>query len=273
MLGERPDEVRLEAHGLVGDRAYAVLDTETQKIASAKHPRLWSGLLRFSASFLGRPDIGAGVRVQLADGTALRSDEPHFDDRLSRAIGRSVRLIAAPEPGASYEDEWPDVEGLAPEELIASTQTSTSEDGRPVSTLPVGLLAPGTFQDVAPVTLLTTASLRAAARLQPNSCWDARRFRPNLLVDVEGHGFVENDWVGRHLRIGGVVFDVSAPTPRCVMTTLAQEELPIDREILRTVARHNRIDVGGTGRYACLGVYASVIEPGSIRAGDPVVVL
>lgn len=273
MLGETPREVDVEAIGVVGDRAHALVDTETGKVASAKRPKLWGDLLRFSAGYINQPGAGEPLSITLPDDTVVRSEEPDFDDRLSSAIGRRVKLIAAPEPDAGYEDEWLDIEGIAPQDFIESTQTSTSEDGNPVSTLSVGIMAPGTFQDLAPVTVMTTAALRRAEELQPGSRWDPRRFRPNLLLDVEGTGFIENEWVGRQLRIGQVVLSIAAPIPRCVMTTLPQEDLGADREILRTVARHNRVDVAGSGLFACLGAYAGIVEPGHLAVGDNVEVL
>jgi len=45
------------------------------------------------------------------------------------------------------------------------------------------------------------------------------------------------------------------------MTTLPQGDLPRDPGILRTAAQHNRANVG---------VYAAVLEGGTIRRGDPV---
>jgi len=273
MLGETPGEVDVEASGVVGDRAHALMDIETGMVASAKRPRLWGNLLRFAACYTDRPGAGEPLAIKLPDDTVVRSQSVDFDERLSSAIGRQVKLMAAPAPDAGYEDEWPDIEGIAPQEFIQSTQTSTSEDGNPVSTLSVGIMAPGTFQDLAPVTIMTTAALRTAAELQPGSRWDPRRFRPNLLLDVDGMGFIENEWVGRQMRVGQVVLSIAAPIPRCVMTTLPQEDLSADREILRTVARHNRVDVGGSGMFACLGAYAAIFEPGHVAVGDNVEVL
>jgi len=53
------------------------------------------------------------------------------------------------------------------------------------------------------------------------------------------------------------------------MTTLAQDELPKDTEVLRTLARQNRLDVAG-GLYPCAGVYATVESTGTVRPGDSV---
>ena len=270
MRGETPTTVTLDDHGVVGDRSHAVIDVSTGKVASAKDPRRWAGLLEFRAAYVADATGDAPIVLELPDGSRVSSDDPRVDGLLSEALGRSVRLAAVPDSSASYDDVWPDVDGLAPAELIDATQTDVTSDGRPVSTLPVGLMAPGTFQDVAPVTLLTTASLAAAARLAPSSRWDPRRFRTNILVELQGDGFIENDWVGRQLSAGEAVLDVTAPSPRCVMTTLVQEDLEQDRDILRTLARHNRVDVAGTGLYACLGVYGSVAKGGRVSVGDVV---
>jgi uncharacterized protein YcbX len=61
------------------------------------------------------------------------------------------------------------------------------------------------------------------------------------------------------------------PDPRCVMTTLAQGDLPRDTEILRTLVQHNGIQVGSAGRFPCAGIYAVVAAGGTLRTGDPVV--
>jgi uncharacterized protein len=267
MLGEAPEAAPVDATGFVGDRAHALVDAVTGKVASAKDPRRWGGLLEFRATYLGDPGPGSPMTITLPDGARLRSDDPDADDRLSVLIGRPVRLLPAPPPEAAYDNVW-DVDGMAPEALIESTQTGVTDDGRPIGTVPVGVLAPGTFQDVAPVTVLTTSSLAAMTQLQPGSRWDPTRFRPNLLLEVDGDGFIENTWTGRRLAVGDTLFEIMVPTPRCVMTTLPQGSVTRDREILRAISRHNRIDVGGTGRYACLGAYASVVKAGELAVGD-----
>ena len=270
MRGEALTEAELDESGVAGDRAHALLDVETGKVASAKDPRRWAALLGFAAAYVDAAASGAPLVVVLPDGSRVGSDDADVDARLSGALGRSVRLVATPVAGAVYDDLWPDVEGMAPAEFISDTQTSTSDDGRPVSSLPVGLLAPGTFQDVAPLTILTSASLASAAALAPDAQWDTKRFRPNLVLDVEGEGFLENEWSGRRIAVGEVVVEVLFAAPRCVMTTLAQDGLPADRAILQTVARHNRVDVPGVGKFACLGAYATVVEAGRVSVGDAV---
>jgi hypothetical protein len=56
---------------------------------------------------------------------------------------------------------------------------------------------------------------------------EQRRFRMNLIVRTERPGFVENGWVGHELRFGDRTrINVALLDPRCVMTTLAQDDLP-----------------------------------------------
>jgi uncharacterized protein YcbX len=270
MQGEMPREAALDVTGVIGDRVYALVDTETGALASAKDPRRWAGLLGFSAEFAGEPGPGRPVTITLPAGERVSSTDADVDARLSAAAGRAVSLSGTPSAGAAYDEVWPDIEGLAPAEFVTSLGSGQTSDGERVSSNPIAMLAPGTFQDVAPVTVLTTASLRAARRLHPEGDWDPRRFRMTMLVETDGDGFVENDWIGRILTVGGVRLSVFAPTPRCVMTTLAQPGLPGDREVLKTVARHNRAEFPGVGMFACLGVYAAVESAGTVRAGDDV---
>jgi uncharacterized protein YcbX len=263
MLGESPRRAEVTSSGVVGDRTHALVDAETGKVASAKRPRLWGGLLRFRAR-LG----DEAVEITLPDGTAVRDDDPDVDAQLSAAVGREVHLTGTADPGGSYDYVWEE-DGLAPDEVVAGSRTGT-EDGRPLSSMPLAFLAPGTFQDVAPITIMTTAALRTMRHHHPEGRWEQARFRSNLLLDVDAEGIVENGWPGRRLRIGGAEFEVTFAAPRCVMTTLPQGDLPKDRAILQTVARENRQEFAGLGIWACLGVYATVAVPGVVAVGDEV---
>jgi uncharacterized protein YcbX len=114
--------------------------------------------------------------------------------------------------------------------------------------------------DAGPLHLLTTASLRMLGGSLTEGALDARRFRPNILIETEASGFPEDDWQGHHLAVGTQVhLQVVGRTERCVMVNLAQDELPDDPHILRAVARANAV---------CLGVYADVLTPGAVRIGD-----
>ena len=275
MLGEDLEQAQLTARGLVGDRAYALVDCQDGTVASAKHPRKWGALLGFSARFASEPDPGGPVprvEVTLPDGSVRRSGESGTDEAISAVLGREVRLTSEVPAGSRFEEQWPAIEGLAPQEFIDSTTTSHEGD-EAVSAIDLGLLAPpGTFFDLAVLHVLSTSTLERLAALAPDSSFDARRYRPNIVVEQADDGFAEDAWVGRTVALGDQVqADVSMLTMRCVMTTLGQGDLREDRATLRTIAKHHRREIPGLGTWACAGVYAGVSAPGVLRRGDPVV--
>lgn len=125
-------------------------------------------------------------------------------------------------------------------------------------------LRENTFFDSGVVHLLTTGTIDRLRELYPEGRFEARRFRPNIVVSTAKRGFVENDWIGQTVRIGDDVrLEISGTCGRCVMTTLSQGDLPKDPGILRTAAQNNDAKVG---------VYAEVLAGGTIRRGDSVTV-
>ncbi|SEG55887.1 hypothetical protein SAMN05444920_103160 [Nonomuraea solani] len=237
MLGEEVAESEVTERGLGGDRARAVLDVATGRIASAKNPRLWRDLL------------------------TIEGAAPPGDAELSELFGREVRLIDVPPEGAQLERSVPErvlAEGIEAE--VPHTMT-TIGTGSPA----------GTFFDFAPLHLISTSTIERIGALSPRGRVEALRYRPNLVIATETEGFAENDWAGRELRVGDeVALHVIVASPRCAVPTLAHGALERDTEALRTVARHNRVPVFDMGPQACAGVYARVLRPGRIRKGDQV---
>jgi uncharacterized protein len=273
MLGEELDAADLSEAGVVGDRAYALVDKETGKVASAKHPKLWPNLLACRAAFVQPPRPGDELppaRIELADGTSVSSDAADVDAVLSRFFGRDVELARAADNGYTIDQYHPDEENYDPEghrdEVVEARLGAAffNERGLP-SAVPEG-----SFFDLFPLSVLTTSSLDQLSELEPESRFDVRRFRMNVIVDTPANGFVENEWLGRTLAIGDdVQLGVALPDPRCVMPSLAQEDLPRDPRILKALARHNRIEVAGS-LFPCAGVYAVAEVTGTIRKDDRV---
>jgi uncharacterized protein len=249
MLGEELNSTEVSSRGLLGDRAYALVDSSDGKVASAKNPRKWPQLFDCRATLADVPRIGTrvpSVRITLPDGTIVNSEQPDVNHIFSKVLKREVKLSALPDiPTAMAEEYWPDIEGL-------DHRDTTTEFGLPE----------GTFFDCAFVHLLTTATVDRLRMLYPEGRFEVRRFRPNIVVVTTSaeKDFVENAWIGKVLAIGDSVrLSIDGPCPRCVMTTLAQGDLPNDSGILRTAARHNRANVG---------VYASVLQGGEMRRGN-----
>ena len=250
MMGEELNATEVSERGLLGDRAYALIDSADGKAATAKNPRKWPRLFDFRAACIEPARPGAKVppvRIELPDGTTVASDQSDLNQVLSKALNREVTFRAAQRGAVNAEEYWPDMEGLDHRNTVTDF------------TLPAG-----TFFDVAMVHVLTTATLDRLRALYPQGRFEVRRFRPNIVVQLASaeKGFAENAWVGHTLAIGTAVrLNITSPCGRCVMTTLAQGDLPRDPGILRTAAQHNQVNVG---------VYAAVVRGGTIRRGDSV---
>ena len=259
MMGDELNAAEVTQRGLLGDRHAALIDCETGMVVSAKNPRKWGDFFAFRAAFVEPPTLGSempAVRVTLPAGKSMTSDRADFSEILSQALGREVAFeqvapsdnSAIPDgQSAKAEEYWPDMDGLDHRDTVTDFP-----------------LPEGTFFDAAVVHLLTTATLDRLRELYPDGRFEVRRFRPNIVVAPEPGqpAFVENDWVGRTTAIGDQVrLRVTGPCSRCVMTTLAQGDLPKDPGILRAAAQYNGANVG---------VYASVEQGGLVTRGDTV---
>ncbi|MFC5061492.1 MOSC domain-containing protein [Actinomycetospora atypica] len=276
MQGEALQHAVFDERGVVGDRAYALLDVQTGIVASAKVPKRWPDLLRFSAAFAGEPVAGEPappVVITFPDGSTRRSDDPDINQALSSVLGREVSLITTPPEGVGFEEIWPEIDDLAPQHIIDATTARREDTGEAISKFDVAAFAPpGRFYDLAALHVITESTLAQLRELAPDSRFEVARYRPNVVLADTDPGFVENDWVGREMTFGDdVKVSYTFQTMRCVMTTLAQQDLPEDRDVLRTVAKHNRVDIEKkevAGKWACAGVYADVTAGGELRVGD-----
>jgi uncharacterized protein YcbX len=248
MLGETLADAPIEHGGLRGDRSYAIVDSATGKVVSAKNVKLFPDMLACRATYVEPPCADAPlppVQITLPNGVTVRNDTPNADAILSAFFRRDVVLAAT-----------------APQTYTIK-QAAMFEQFGMRSTLP-----PGSLLDAYALSVLTTSTLAQLADLRPASRFDERRFRMNVIVHTHTPGFVENAWVGRKLEIGTAVrVHVAMPDPRCALTTLRQGDLPLDTEVLRTLIQHNNIPIASLGDLPCAGVYASVEAAGNVRLG------
>lgn len=275
MGGGRVERVRIDRRGVHADRLWAVRDVEKGVTASARRVPV---LLGCAARYLTEPGADAGpgnvpaVVVTFPDGRELTGDDPAMNTALSELVGREMRLVALPSVGdtsqhrMSVSDSLANFRaaqvrkdfGLAEDEALPDTSVFSTKD---IITLARFSTPPGSFVDLSPVHLMSTASLR---QLSPGAePYDVRRFRPNVLVDVgeDGQEFPESSWVGGELSIGTARLQVSIPTIRCVVPTRPQPGIELDKTITRQLAQR-------TDRF--LGVYADVSAPGLVSVGDHV---
>ncbi len=232
MQGERLPAVKVHADGLEGDRRWGVLDVRTGRVLTGRREPTLLG---------ARASLGEGTEpsIELPDGTGLVGAGDATDGALSEWLGRPVRLVEA----AAHGDRA---------EFFADPTDDASEAVE--WTMP-----PERFVDAMPLLLMTTASLRAGAALHPAGQWDVRRFRPNVLFDGSGDGWLEDAWCGQIVRIGEVEVVPQQPCIRCTMVTRPQPGLTRDLEVYRTLARHH----GGH-----FGVWTVVLNGGTIAEND-----
>ena len=212
------------------------------------------------------------LRISLPNGRSLTSDQSDIDEILSAHFGRNVVLTQSAPDDFTVDQYLPDVAGAdaaGRRDIVVAQKLGAALFAQ------IGMQSPvpaGSFFDGFPLSILTTSTLARLAELRPQSRFDERRFRMNLIISTQPSGFIENDWVGGDLSIGEAVrLTVALQDPRCVMTTLAQDDLPHDTDVLRTLVRHNRIQAGNLGQLPCAGVYAVIAVPGTVRVGDPAI--
>lgn len=232
LQGEALDTAWLEDDGVLGDRRWGIRDESTGRILTARRlPRL----LEASASYRNGQPV-----ITLPGGHVVVGPGPGADRTLSDWLVRPVSLVSATREEAGRAEYFAD---------------ATDDSSEAIEwTMPFGR-----YVDAAPLLLLTTAALRAGAGLHPAGVWDSRRFRPNILVDLDLEGWVEDGWIGRQVRAGSATVTPVQPCIRCTMVTRQQPALSADPEVFRTLARHHR---------GHLGVWSDVNVSGSISVGD-----
>lgn len=236
LQGEIVPEAELELDGMYGDRGWGIRDDSTGRILTGRRmPELL-----FASAVLARDGTPA---LTLPTGVSCDGPGEKTDAALSDWLGRSVRLVSSRDSPPSRAEYFED---------------STDDSSQAIEwTMPAGR-----FVDAMPLLVLTTASLRTAAALYPDGDWHVRRFRPNLVVDITGDGWLEDTWCGlAQLRIGEAILRPEQPCIRCTMPTRPQPDLDEDRDIFRTLARNHR---------GCFGAWTAIASAGTIRVGDDV---
>ena len=190
MQGESVERLTLAADGAVGDRLWGVIDVAAGKVLSAKRT---AALLDARAAL---DDATGEVTITLPDGTALLAGEPATDEAISAWLGKEVRVQGRPADPVPYE--------------LTMDPTDDASEVWDFAT------PPGSFVDLAATHLLTSASVAAAAAAHPDGLWSVHRFRPTAFIDAgDVEGFVEDEWVGGDVRLGGATCSPFMPTPRC----------------------------------------------------------
>jgi uncharacterized protein YcbX len=274
--GGQVDHAELGPRGMLGDRLWAVRDLERDVTASARQlPVLLTATARYVAPVPADAGPGKAPEVEIAfpDGAVVSSSDDGVHAKLSELAGRDVRLTAltpAEDTSLHKLTRAGRSETMSPAFLRASFGVADDEKLPDLSMVRVSDMVnftrystpPGMFVDLAPVHVLSQASL-ATIGAEIGSDLDVRRFRPNVLLALDNpeDGLPESHWTGARVVLGEAVLDVLMPTIRCVVPSRAQPGFEVDRRITKAVAvRAER----------CLGVYCGVDSAGTVRVGDDV---
>ncbi|WP_407565393.1 MOSC domain-containing protein [Streptomyces sp. 184] len=188
----------------------------------------------------------------------------HGDGKLGS--GKNSRRFRRTEGLLHFSASYPAAHGTGRPHVVTPDGTDLRDDAHLAELLGADVRlaredAVSHFDDCG-VTLIGTASLHALGQiLGDTEPADARRFRKNILLDTDDP-WIEEDWVGREVAVGDEVrLRVVQRMKRCVMTTMAQRDLPEDRRVLKTLT---------ADRGMCIGIGADVLVPGTVRLGDTV---
>jgi uncharacterized protein YcbX len=236
LLGERLPTLRVVGDGVDGDRAWGIRDLGDGRILTARRePRLLFASSRI-ATHSGLPV------VTLPDGKELAGPGPDTDAVLSTWLAKPVTLVAAAECDAARAEYFAD---------------ATDDASQAVEwTMPKGR-----FVDAFPLLMMTTAGLRGSAAAYSSGAWDVRRFRPNILLQLDGEGWLEDAWAERRLSVGSAQLIPRRRCIRCTMVNRAQPGLERDVNIYKTLHRLHRGEAG---------MWTQVVHPGVISEGDSV---
>jgi len=264
MAGEQIEQCTIGPNGLEGDRVWALRDVARKEIQSCKfRPELLSCTANSRKDSLLRQ-----VDISLPNNVSSASDDPEIDRILSELVGHASTLEPL-RPVAELDfyrrHKRDDTTWL--EELKA---TFCREPGEPLpdfSQMPQQardfVTVPGTFFLVTPFHIITTATLNHMKSLLPEADWDVRRFRPNIVIETNdtSSGLVEQNWIGKRMRIAESQIDCTATAPRCGAVTRQQQDLGFDTSMLRTIVAQAEQN---------LGIYGSITNQATLSVGDTV---
>lgn len=271
--GDILNEALVDEFGIIGDRNWSLMETDTGDLASGKSvPKVMNLRARY---LQGAPDNRVyaedvpDVEVVFPDGRVINGHDA-ASAAISEYTGKSLRLhpLEAPDKLDHYRMSAP----LDEAKLASMLNVQSGEEGPDLSDYEpelIGLVSeyaapPGTYYDLFPLHLLTSASVAHFTDLS-GANFDPRRFRPSIYVESasDSNGLAEFEWVGRNLQIGELELAVKARTIRCSMPARGQEQFGLEASPATAKAIYQT-----TNRF--LGVYLSVITPGRFKTGDAV---
>lgn len=206
---------------------------------------------------------------QLGELSELRSEYRDADRTLTLILPDGEQISGPVRLGPEIDARFFRMALRAPTVLGPWSQAISSHVGRALRLVEADPARKGVDRgDRGAVSLVSRGSLHRLATVAGNGAEiDSRRFR--MLVEVDGvdpHG--EDAWIGRRVRIGDALVGFNGNVGRCLVTRRDPDTGTIDLPTL-DLLREYRGDEPSTEPLP-FGIYGEVIEPGTVRVGDPV---
>lgn len=219
LAGEMLDKSQIGADGIHGDRTHAFYEVGTDQIANPSVLKRWN----IAPSITARRAQDDSIRISFDGATWHASDDPAMLSRLQDMLGVPARLCR-------YGDR-------------------------------VGATIAESRYQLSPIHLISRQSLERLHQMLPGSDVDRRRFRPNMVVDLPGLPGLQPELalIGQEFSIGGIRLRGISASGRCSFTTLPQQGLPEDREVLRTLIHSYEKN---------FGIYCEVLDQGQVAVDD-----
>jgi len=232
-----PDEIRLGPKGVVGDRAFFFVDGNGKRFSGAtKAP-----ILPIRSEYDARRDH---LELALPNGVVVAGTPEPTDEGL--VVNFYGRPVPAHIVGGPFEEALTEYAGH-----------------------PLRLARPdreGEALDVRPVTMVSIESVEELARRGGHDGdLSPARFRMTIELDGASSPHEEDTWRSRRVRLGDATLLIEDPVPRCVVTTLDPATAKRDFPTLKVIKDYRGVSANGDLDF---GVYADVIEPGTVRVGD-----
>ena len=240
MRGEELEEMFAGYAGVYGDRVFAFTSSLSPKGFPFFTGRDQRQMIRYRARFRNPEKAARPINLAEAESSGANPISANASELMIEVETPDGKTIAIDDP-ALIDNLRANIDGKHELKLLRSDKAMT--DCRPLSIF----------------------ALQSAKKLgeETGVKVDKRRFRANVYLDLtSSDGFVENQFVGKTLRIGSkVVVSVLERDPRCMMITLDPDTAEKTPAILKQVAQAHE---------GMAGVYGAVLMEGMIRKGDSV---
>lgn len=240
MALEEHRSVELESFGVLENRRFYVIGAGGRLVNGKQLGELQQVCVSWD-------EAAATLEFRFPDGTVAEGEVGLGDTVNTNFFGREVlgRLVVGPWSGAL-----------------------TAFVGRELQLVQCVEAGAGVDRGSGAVSILSTGSLEALREAAgvPEPI-DARRFR--MLFGVEGVApHEEDEWIGRHIRVGEAVVALKGNVGRCIVTSRHPDTGVRNLPTLDVLAEYR--DAVQTTEPLPFGVWGEVAEPGRVTLGDDV---